>query len=136
MMKLNIQKFTDPTEVTPIKMTGFNTAVDFAATAATADTADGKEEFSLEVKAPRPILYLENGGDADGEGFTCVVKKGIFPFAQEKSFFVDYGDKVLIELEEGYNESTGGIIIIELTPETGKKLLTDCVAKVGVIETL
>ena len=135
-MKLNIQRFTDPTAVTKKTISAFNTATAWGVTDATVDTANGKEEFTFTAKAPRPIIYLENGGDADGDGFTCVVKKGIYPFAQDKSIFVDYGQKVFVELEEGYNEGASGVITLELTPETGKKLVTDCVAKVGVLETI
>jgi hypothetical protein len=121
------------TAIVPANLTAFRTATDSAATAATADTADLAESFDFTSNG-KPFIVLAKVAAANGSvtlamsaGDSWAAKAtsiGLAPQAKTTAFYV----------ESGYGVDSDGKITITATPASGKKLLTDHVLTLAVIQ--
>jgi len=121
--------------VTNAKLLLFNTGYEVASNAATADTADLAEVFTITpTRKPSRIAVIINEVSEGGALAVSVAAGGLWAAGSALSESVASGKSEAIVLETAKYLSTSGTILITLTPASGKKLKTDHGATMQVIE--
>jgi hypothetical protein len=123
------------TAVTNVKM-ALNTVKEYATTAATVDTADGKEVFDVTPSKSdgKVLILIANTSALNGSLTASVAAGGFWAAGSALEVTVEQGKTKMLELESAKYLGTNGKYAVTLTPATGKKLKTDHTASVGCVE--
>lgn len=121
--------------VTNSTIAKYNTEIVKTFNAATADTANGTEVFTITPKVSGNSIAIEiSVADTNGAVGFSIAAGGLWGAGAAKTGSVAQATTEIIQIETGKYLKNDGTILLTLTPATGKKLLTDHAAKVAVIE--
>jgi len=125
--------------VTNTTLALYDTETTLTANAATADTADLAEAFTITPTKANMHVVIEFTNGAGAGAYTWALPVGALWAGDTLTAFsgsIADGATEIIMLESGIHLSSAGTYVITLTPASGKKLLTDHTATMQVIETV
>ena len=127
---------SDPTAVTNVTLTDFNTEALFAQTVATNEVVSTAEVFKITpTKAGSKLLIgIVNGAVDQGAVAWSIAAGGLWGAGSAKTGSVAQGTTEIIQIDTGKYISTAGTISLTLTPTTNKALKTNHVAAVYALE--
>lgn len=122
--------------VTTSKIDAVNKAVEIGYITATVDTVNGAEVFEITPtrKDSEMSISISLGGVAGSGAVTVSFPSADLFGANSTSIVIPEGKTVVFIVDSSRVMTHDGNIYMTLTPATGKKLVTDTVAKVGFIE--
>lgn len=126
----------DPTAVTNVTLSAFDTEAEFAQTAATALVADATEVFAITPtkQGSKLLIGIVNGASNQGAVAWSIAAGGLWAAGSAKAGSVAQGKTEIVQIDTAKYLSTAGKIAITLTPADGKILKTNHVAAVYALE--
>jgi hypothetical protein len=116
--------------------TVLNTAVEKTFNAATADTANESEVFTITPTKADYKSFIEIKNAGSNGTITYSIAAGDLWAGKVLTGSVAQGKTSIIQVEGGKVMQDNGTILVTLTPASGKKLLTDHAATIQYVQTL